>query len=180
MLTVLQQVLPRPWCLYYKGVWLRGGLKVKHSFFLFPLLRNSKNRDCVFVVDFVVSHTESFRTELLIFPACDITYTVHMEKEMATHSSTLAWRIAWREEPGRLQSMGSQRVGHDWATSLSLSYCSWGSQVKNTEVVCHCLLQWTKFCQNSPLWPSILDGPTLHGSLFHWVRQGCGPCDQLD
>ena len=35
-----------------------------------------------------------------------------LEKEMATHSSTLAWRIPWREEPGRLQSMGSQRVGH--------------------------------------------------------------------
>ena len=44
-----------------------------------------------------------------------------LEKEMATHSSTLAWRIPWTEEPGRLQSMGSQRVGHDWATSLSLS-----------------------------------------------------------
>ena len=36
-----------------------------------------------------------------------------LEKEMAIHSSTLAWRIPWREEPGRLQSMGSQRVGHD-------------------------------------------------------------------
>ena len=36
-----------------------------------------------------------------------------LEKEMATHSSTLAWRIPWREEPGRLQSMGSQRVEHD-------------------------------------------------------------------
>ena len=36
-----------------------------------------------------------------------------LEKEMATHSSTLVWRIPWREEPGRLQSMGSQRVGHD-------------------------------------------------------------------
>ena len=35
-----------------------------------------------------------------------------LEKEMATHSSTLAWRIPWTEEPGRLQSMGSQRVGH--------------------------------------------------------------------
>ena len=40
---------------------------------------------------------------------------------MATHSSTLAWRIPWREEPGRLQSMGSQRVRHDRATLLSLS-----------------------------------------------------------
>ena len=36
-----------------------------------------------------------------------------LEKEMATHSSTLAWKIPWIEEPGRLQSMGSQRVGHD-------------------------------------------------------------------
>ena len=39
---------------------------------------------------------------------------------MATHSSTLAWKIPWMEEPGMLQSMGSLRVGHDWATSLSL------------------------------------------------------------
>ena len=36
-----------------------------------------------------------------------------LEKAMATHSSTLAWKITWTEEPGRLQSMGSQRVGHD-------------------------------------------------------------------
>ena len=37
----------------------------------------------------------------------------HLEEGMATHSSILAWRIPWTEEPGRLQSMGSQRVGHD-------------------------------------------------------------------
>ena len=36
-----------------------------------------------------------------------------LEKEMATHSSTWAWKIPWTEEPGRLKSMGSQRVGHD-------------------------------------------------------------------
>ena len=36
-----------------------------------------------------------------------------LEKEMATHSSTIAWNILWMEEPGRLQSMGSQRFGHD-------------------------------------------------------------------
>ena len=45
-----------------------------------------------------------------------------LEKEMATHSSTLAWKITWTEERDRLQSMGSQRVGHDWATSLYLLY----------------------------------------------------------
>ena len=39
----------------------------------------------------------------------------HLEKEMTTHSSIFAWEIPWTEETGRLQSMGSQRVGHDWA-----------------------------------------------------------------
>ena len=42
-----------------------------------------------------------------------------MEKAMAPYSSTLAWKIPWTEEPGRLQSMGLLRVRHDWATSLS-------------------------------------------------------------
>ena len=42
------------------------------------------------------------------------------EKVMAPHSSTLAWKIPWTEEPGGLQSMGSWRVGHDWATLLLL------------------------------------------------------------
>ena len=44
-----------------------------------------------------------------------------LEKEMEIHSSTLAWKIPWTEEPDMLQSMGSQRVGHDRVTSLSLS-----------------------------------------------------------
>ena len=43
---------------------------------------------------------------------------------MATHSSTLAWKIPWTEELSRLQSMGLQRVGHNWATSLSLFFCN--------------------------------------------------------
>ena len=55
-----------------------------------------------------------------------------LEKGMAAHSSILAWRISWREEPGGLQSMGSQRVGHDWETNtftfmwllLCVSFCS--------------------------------------------------------
>ena len=44
-----------------------------------------------------------------------------LEKEMAIHSSTIAWKIPWTEEPGRLQSMGLQRVGHNWATSHGFS-----------------------------------------------------------
>ena len=43
-----------------------------------------------------------------------------LEKEMAAHSSILAWKIPWMADPGRLMSMGSQRVGHDWATSAGL------------------------------------------------------------
>ena len=45
---------------------------------------------------------------------------LYSEKTTAPHSSTVAWKIPWMEEPGRLQSMGSLRVGHDWVTSLSL------------------------------------------------------------
>ena len=48
---------------------------------------------------------------------------VLLEKAMAPHSSTLAWKIPWTEEPSRLQSMRSLRVGHNWATSLSLFTC---------------------------------------------------------
>ena len=58
------------------------------------------------------------------------------EKAMATHSSTLAWKIPWTEEPGRLQSMGSLRVWHNWATSLSL--CCFGEGNGNP-LQCSCL-----------------------------------------
>ena len=58
------------------------------------------------------------------------------EKAMAPHSSTLAWKIPWTEEPGRLQSMGSLRVGHDWATSLSLLCIGEGN---GNPLQCSCL-----------------------------------------
>ena len=54
---------------------------------------------------------------------------------MATHSSTLAWKIPWMEEPGRLQSMGTLRVEHDWATSLSLfTFMHWRRKWQPTPV----------------------------------------------
>ena len=59
-----------------------------------------------------------------------------LEKAMATHSSTLAWKIPWTEEPGRLQSMRSQRVRHDWAPSLSLSCIGEGN---GNPLQCSCL-----------------------------------------
>ena len=57
-----------------------------------------------------------FITILLLFYSVGFLATSHvvsLEKAMAPHSSTLAWKIPWTEEPGRLQSMGSLRVGHD-------------------------------------------------------------------
>ena len=57
------------------------------------------------------------------------------EKAMAPHSSTLAWKIPWMEEPSRLQSMGSLRVWHDWATSLSLfTFMHWRRKWQPTPV----------------------------------------------
>ena len=57
------------------------------------------------------------------------------EKAMAPHSSTLAWRIPWTEEPGRLQSMGSLRLGHNWAISLSLfTFMHWRRKWQPTPV----------------------------------------------
>ena len=61
----------------------------------------------------------------------------------------------------------------------SFSYCSWGSQGKNTEVVCHSFLQWTTFCQNSPPWPICLRWPYKAWLIVSWDRQCCGPCDQI-
>ena len=57
------------------------------------------------------------------------------EKAMAPHSNTLAWKIPWMEESGRLQSMGSLRVGHDWATSLLLfTFMHWRRKWQPTPV----------------------------------------------
>ena len=65
---------------------------------------------------------------------------------MAPHSSTLAWKIAWTQEPGGLQSMGSLRVGHDWATSLSLfTFMHWRRKWQPTPV----LLPWESQGQGS-------------------------------
>ena len=68
----------------------------------------------------MVSMTAHCLCKYYIFEYILATSRYHLEKAMATHSSTLAWKIPWMEEPGRLQSTGSLRVGHDWATSLSL------------------------------------------------------------
>ena len=64
----------------------------------------------------------------------NIEHTI-LEKAMAAHSGTLAWKIPWMEEPGRLQSMGLLGVGHDWATSFSLfTFMHWRRKWQPTPV----------------------------------------------
>ena len=66
-----------------------------------------------------ILRNSAFLYSLLNRPQHFCRYLTKMKKEMATHSSILAWRIPWTEEPGGLQSTGSQRVGHDWVNLLT-------------------------------------------------------------
>ena len=73
-----------------------------------------------------------------------------LEKEMATLSSTLTWKIPWTEERGRLQSMGSQRAGHNWASSLTFTlYCVSYKEYKLRRVYC---VRWRRKWQPTPAW----------------------------
>ena len=72
-----------------------------------------------------------------------------LEKEMTIHSSTLASKIPWTEKPGRLQSMGSQRVGHDWVTSLSLYFSKHILSLPSLLNFLH--FYWFSFCFLNPL-----------------------------
>ena len=90
-------------------------------------------------------------------------WLVHLqEKAMAAHSSTLAWKIPWTEEPGKLQSIGSRRVGHDWATSISLST----------------FLHWRRKWQPTPVFlPGESQG---RGNLVGCHLWGCTESDMSD
>ena len=81
----------------------------------------------------IASHPVWFLYQETIFNWLPFAY--YWEKAMAPHSSTLAWKIPWTEEPGGLQSMGPLRVGHDWATSLSLfTFMHWRRKWQPTPV----------------------------------------------
>ena len=87
-----------------------------------------------------------------------------LEKEMATHSSILAWIIPWMEEPGKLQFMGSQRVGHNWATSLH--FRPWSVSFRELES------WWLHVTGNgNPLQCSCLENPRDGGA---WWAAVCG------
>ena len=109
-----------------------------------------------------------------------------LEKKMAIHSNTTAWKIPWTEEPGRLQSMGLQRVRHDWATSLSLSFSTESTNCYIFENFLEDLRTWAWDVINSckvsvaQLCPALCDlrdygppGSSVHGifqaRILEWV-----------
>jgi len=101
---------------------LRGNLLI--NFFIIPMSSKTPGQQHIFRVISI----QSSHFFLLIS-------SLATEKAMATHSSTLAWKIPWTEEPGGLPSMGSHRVGHDWATSLSLfTFIHWRRKWQPTPV----------------------------------------------
>ena len=107
-----------------------------------------------------------------------------LEKELATHSSIPAWKIPWMEEPGRLQSMGLQRVGHDWVTNTLIScktwlYLRWAWEA----IICHSIYvvapQVAQTVKNPPVmretWVRSLSqedplekGKVTHSSFLVW------------
>ena len=111
-----------------------------HSFpNLEPVCCSMSSSNCCFLTWIYISQEASevvwYSHLLKNFSQFVVIHTVKAEKAMAPHSSTLAWKIPWTEEPGRLQSMGSLRVGHDWATSLSLfTFMHWRRKWQPTPV----------------------------------------------
>ena len=112
------------------------------------------------------------------------------EKGMANHSSILVWRIPWTEEPGRLQSMGFQRVGHDWATNtltfffirisspklfpLPFMLCKLFSTGRCGEISVN---PTQEICKDKDNWKSILSGVYL--ATLQLVRQVTGVLRQI-
>ena len=95
----------------------------------------------------------NWATRLTVFVSA---YFYLTEKAMAPHASTLAWKIPWTEEPGRLQSMGSLRVGHDGATSLSL----------------FTFMHWRRKWQPTPVFlPGESQGQGAWWAAVYWVVQ---------
>ena len=88
-----------------------------------------------------------------------------VEKAMAPHSSTLAWKIPWMEEPGGLQSMGSLRVGHDWATSLSCTGEGNGNPLR-----CSCL----ENPRDGGAWWAAVYGVAQSWTRLKWLSSKAG------
>ena len=89
-------------------------------------------------------------------------------KELDT-TEQLSWTTLPQGNIGHLLTWAKGDRSSSGVISFTFSYCRGGSPNKNTEVGFPFLLQWTTFCQNSSLWPIVLDGSARLGSLLHWV-----------
>ena len=97
----------------------------------------------------------------------DLTFTFHfhaLEKEMATHSSVLAWRIPWMEKPVGLQSMGSHRVGHDWSDLVVVVVVVVYNLIANTSKGVLFSAPFWCLCQKLSLSPLYFNKTLLHKS----------------
>ena len=93
---------------------------------------------------------------------------------MAPHSSTVAWKTPWTEEPGRLQSMRSLRVGHDWETSLSLfTFTHW--RRNDNPLQCSCL----ENPRDGGAWWAAIYGVTQSRTRLKWLSNSRGTRDQI-
>ena len=115
--------------------WLFGALR--HLFYGFPAHSVVKDSTCN-AGDFQETWAQSLGWE------------DSLKKEMANHSNILAWRIPWTKEPGRLQSMGLQRVGHDWATRQQQQHWFWHVNINLYQLItpltpCHLSILVTMF-----------------------------------
>ena len=93
-----------------------GDLNLDSVYYAYYFIQNCFPKKCLSQISWLFCSCEAAKIH---FSPCG--HTSGFVEEMATHSSILAWRIPWTEEPGGLQSTGLQRVGHDWATSLTHS-----------------------------------------------------------
>ena len=109
-----------------------------------------------------------------------------LEKEMAIHSSTIAWKIPWTEEPGRLQSMGSQRIGHNWVISFHLPWWLIGK-----ESTCQCRrcgfdhwvgkILWRKKWQPTPVFlPAKFHGQRSLAGYSPWGNKESDTTERLN
>ena len=110
----------------------------------------------IYAVVQLLSHVRLFATLNCSTPGFSL------EKAMAPHSSTLVWKIPWMEEPGRLQSMGLLRVGHDWATSISLSFTGEGN---GNPLQCSCL----ENPRGGGAWWAAVYGVTQSRTRLKWL-----------
>ena len=121
--------------------------------------------DCLFIISVIISHLGNNSFSQAIISKGSRNQRANLmcsEKAMAPHSSTLAWKIPWTEEPGRLQSMGSLGVGYDWATSFSL----------------FTFMHWRRKWQPTPVFlPGESQGP---GSLVGCCLWGCTESDTTE